>query len=211
VHAARAAGKPVVVATQMLESMIAAPVPTRAEVSDVATAIYQGADAVMLSAESASGQFPVESVAVMNNVISEVEQDPLWRDGLDASHAPATATTADAICCALRRVDRLLNPAATVTYTMSGASCLRASRERPNTPILALTPQPAIARRLALAWGVHPRAFDEAKTLGGMIADAPAAAVKCGLAKVGDDVVVIAGYPSGSAGSTNLLHVVRVE
>ncbi|WBS00516.1 pyruvate kinase [Pseudoduganella sp. SL102] len=211
VHAARAAGKPVVVATQMLESMIAAPVPTRAEVSDVATAIYQGADAVMLSAESASGQFPVESVTVMDNVITEVEQDPLWREGLDASHSPATATTADAICCALRRVDRLLKPAATVTYTLSGASCLRASRERPNTPILALTPQPAIARRLAIAWGVHPMPFDEATTLGGMIADAPAAAVQCGLATLGDDVVVIAGYPSGSAGKTNLLHVVRVE
>ncbi len=210
VHAARAAGKPVVVATQMLESMIAAPVPTRAEVSDVATAIYDGADAVMLSAESASGQFPLEAVAVMDSVMREVEQDPGWRAGLDASHTPATASTADAICCALRRVARLIEPAVTVTYTFTGASCLRASRERPDTPILALTPQLSIARRLSLAWGVHPVPFDEARTLGEMVTDAAAAAVSHGLAKTGDDVVIVAGFPAGHPGSTNLLHVVRI-
>ena len=210
VHAARAAGKPVVVATQMLESMISAPVPTRAEVSDVATAIYDGADAVMLSAESASGQFPLEAVAVMDSVMREVEQDPGWRAGLDASHTPATASTADAICCALRRVARLIEPAVTVTYTFTGASCLRASRERPDTPILALTPQLSIARRLSLAWGVHPVPFDEARTLGEMVTDAAAAAVSHGLAKTGDDVVIVAGFPAGHPGSTNLLHVVRI-
>ncbi|GGC00394.1 pyruvate kinase [Pseudoduganella buxea] len=210
VHAARAAGKPVVVATQMLESMIAAPVPTRAEVSDVATAIYDGADAVMLSAESASGQFPLEAVVVMDSVMREVEQDPGWRAGLDASHTPATASTADAICCALRRVARLIEPAVTVTYTFTGASCLRASRERPDTPILALTPQLSIARRLSLAWGVHPVPFDEARTLGEMVTDAAAAAVSHGLAKTGDDVVIVAGFPAGHPGSTNLLHVVRI-
>ncbi|TFW27749.1 pyruvate kinase [Massilia horti] len=210
VHAARRAGRPVVVATQMLESMITAPVPTRAEVSDVATAIYEGADAVMLSAESASGQYPVESVAIMDNIIKEVEQDPAWRTGLDASHTPAEATTSDAICCALRRVAGLLAPAATVAYTVSGSSCLRASRERPVTPILALTPHNEIARRLALVWGVHPVRFEEAKTLNEMVADAAQAAVRCQLAAPGDEVVVIAGFPSGQPGSTNLLHVVRV-
>ena len=215
VHAARAAGRPVVVATQMLESMIAAPVPTRAEVSDVASAIYEGADAVMLSAESASGQYPVEAVAVMDSVIGEVERDPGWRAGLDASHVPrdsaADASTADAICCALRRVATVLAPAATVTYTRSGATSLRASRERPVTPILALTPHAAIARRLTLAWGVHPLPFEEARTLGGMVADGAAAALRHGLAREDDQIVVVAGFPSGQAGATNLLHVVRVR
>lgn len=211
VHAARAAGRPVVVATQMLESMIAAPVPTRAEVSDVASAIYEGADAVMLSAESASGQYPVEAVTVMDDVIREVEHDPRWRIGLDASHSPAEATTADAICCALRRVASLIGPAAIVAYTASGASCLRASRERPAAPILALTPDIGIARRLALAWGVHPLRFEEAATLNEMVADGVRAAREHGLADLDDDVVVVAGFPSGHAGSTNLLHVARVS
>jgi pyruvate kinase len=211
VHAARAAGRPVVVATQMLESMVTAPVPTRAEVSDVASAIYEGADAVMLSAESASGQYPVEAVTVMDDVIREVEKDPRWRVGLDASHTPAEATTADAICCALRRVASLLAPAAIVAYTASGASCLRASRERPAAPILALTPNQSIARRLALVWGVHPLAFLEARTLGGMVADGAVTALQHGLAGPDDDVVVVAGFPSGRAGSTNLLHVARVR
>ncbi|XYJ12634.1 pyruvate kinase [Telluria sp. B2] len=210
VHAARAAGRPVVVATQMLESMVAAPVPTRAEVSDVASAIYEGADAVMLSAESASGQYPVEAVTVMDDVMREVERDPRWRTGLDASHTPAEATTADAICCALRRVASLIAPAAIVAYTASGASCLRASRERPAVPILALTPDMGIARRLALAWGVHPLRFAEAPTLNEMVADGVRAAREHGLAGPGDDVVVVAGFPSGHAGSTNLLHVARV-
>ena len=210
VHAARAAGRPVVVATQMLESMVAAPVPTRAEVSDVASAIYEGADAVMLSAESASGQYPVEAVTVMDDVIREVEHDPRWRTGLDASHTPAEATTADAICCALRRVASLIAPAAIVAYTASGASCLRASRERPSVPILALTPDMGIARRLALAWGVHPLRLEEAATLNEMVADGVRAAQENGLAGPNDDVVVVAGFPSGHAGSTNLLHVARV-
>jgi len=137
VRASRAAGRPVVVATQMLESMITSPVPTRAEASDVANAVYSGADAVMLSAESASGQYPVEAVTIMAGIIREVEQDPAWRAGLDATHSEAQATRPDAICCALRRVAGLLDPAVTVAYTASGFSALRASRERPTTPILA--------------------------------------------------------------------------
>ena len=211
VRAARAAGKPVVVATQMLESMISAPVPTRAEASDVASAIYDGADAVMLSAESASGQYPVEAVDIMHRIICEVEQDPAWRAGLEASHTPAEANTPDAICCALRRVAALLEPAATVAYTSSGFSALRASRERPATPILALTAHLATARRLALVWGVHPVPFEEVHDVAEMVEHAGATAVGRGFAAPGDVIVVIAGLPFGRSGGTNLLHVLRIS
>ncbi len=210
VRAARAAGRPVVVATQMLESMVSAPVPTRAEASDVATAIYDGADAVMLSAESASGRYPLEAVQIMDRIITEVEQDPAWRTGLDASHTAASATTPDAICSALRRVAELMKPALTVAYTSSGFSALRASRERPVAPILALTPHLATARRLALAWGVHPIPNEEVGDVGEMVAHATAAAQREAGAQPGDNIVVIAGLPFGFSGSTNLLHVARI-
>ncbi len=210
VRAARAAGRPVVVATQMLESMISSPVPTRAEASDVATAIYDGADAVMLSAESASGQYPVEAVAIMHGIVCEVERDPAWRAGLEASHTAAAANTPDAICCALRRVAGLLEPAATVAYTSSGFSALRASRERPVAPILALTPQPATARRLALVWGVHAVPSEEGHDNAEMVEHAARAASTLGFGCAGDAVVVIAGLPFGQRGSTNLLHVARI-
>lgn len=210
VRAARAAGRPVVIATQMVESMISAPVPTRAEASDVATAVYDGADAVMLSAESASGQYPVEAVSIMHRIICEVEKDPAYREGLEASHSPAAANTPDAICCALRRVANLLEPAATVTYTTSGFSCLRASRERPKAPILALTPHVDTARRLSLVWGVHPVPFEKVHDVAEMVEHAGATAVRQAFAKPGDIVVVIAGIPFGHSGSTNLLHVLRI-
>ncbi|MBP6490824.1 MAG: pyruvate kinase [Thauera sp.] len=210
VRAARAAGRPVVVATQMLESMISSPVPTRAEASDVATAIYDGADAVMLSAESASGQYPVEAVSIMHGIVCEVERDPAWRAGLEASHTPAAANTPDAICCALRRVAGLLEPAATVAYTSSGFSALRASRERPVAPILALTPQPATARRLALVWGVHALPFEEVHDVAEMVEHAARAVQNLSFGSAGDAVVVIAGLPFGQRGSTNLLHVARI-
>ncbi|MGB6242215.1 MAG: pyruvate kinase [Castellaniella sp.] len=211
VRRARAAGKPVVVATQMLESMITSPVPTRAEASDVATAIYSGADAVMLSAESASGQYPVEAVTIMEHIIREVESDPSWRANLDATHSPAKANIPDAICCALRRVADLLEPAATVAYTASGFSALRASRERPITPILALTPELRTARRLALAWGVRPVHFPEQlQESSEMIHCATDAARQAGLAAAGDSLIVIAGLPFGRSGSTNLLHIAQV-
>jgi len=211
VRAARAAGRPVVVATQMLESMINAPVPTRAEASDVATAIYDGADAVMLSAESASGQYPVEAVTIMNRIIREVEQDPSWHAGLEASHVPTKKSTPDAICCALRRVTALLAPAATVAYSSSGFSCLRASRERPATPILGLTPHLSIARRLTLVWGVHPVPFEDVHDVTEMVEHARSAVVTHGFAEPGDDIVVVAGLPFGRSGSTNLLHIARIS
>ncbi len=210
VRACRRAGKPVVVATQMLESMIESPVPTRAEVSDVATAIYEGVDAVMLSAESASGRYPVESVAMMERIIERVECDDAYREGLDASYSPAEATTADALASALRRIASLLEPAATVTYTASGFSSLRAARERPAAPILGLTPDLATARRLALVWGVHAVTSADVADVDGMIAGASETAVREGFARPGDDIVVVAGLPFGRAGTTNLLHVARI-
>ena len=141
VRACRKAGKPVIVATQMLESMVTAPVPTRAEASDVATAIYDGADAVMLSAESASGKYPVEAVRTMDLIIAQTESDPYYREVIAASHAAPRANTSDAIGYAMRHVTGLLNAVATVAYTSSGYSALRMARERPGAPIIGMTPR----------------------------------------------------------------------
>ena len=149
------AGKPVIVATQMLESMISSPVPTRAEASDVATAIYHGADAVMLSGESASGMYPIEAVQMMERILVEVESDPYHRQLLESSQTPAQSTSADAICAAMDTIAGLLPVAVIVTYTTSGSTSLRAARERPLPPILSMTPSLETARRLALVWGVH--------------------------------------------------------
>ncbi|MEO7335010.1 MAG: pyruvate kinase [Caldimonas sp.] len=210
VRSCRQAGKPVVVATQMLESMIHSPVPTRAEVSDVATAIYDGVDAVMLSAESASGAYPNEAVTMMNRIITRVESSPSYRAGIDTSHTPAEATTADAVCCSLRRVAAQISPAATITYTESGFTSLRAARERPIAPILSLTPEVATARRLALVWGVHPVLVDRIHDVGEMVRWANRIAVIESFARAGDDIVIVAGLPFGEPGTTNLLHVSRI-
>ena len=209
VRLCREAGKPVIVATQMLESMVSAPVPTRAEASDVATAIYHGADAVMLSAESASGKFPREAVTMMDRIITEVEHDPYHRQLLDASHTPPQPVVADAICEGMRGVARLLNVAATVTYTSSGYTSLRAARERPETPILGLTPDVRTARRLALAWGVHPVHAPEIAGDAEMVESACALARREGFAQTGDTIVIIAGLPLGTAGTTNLLRIAQ--
>ncbi|NCT83509.1 MAG: pyruvate kinase [Comamonadaceae bacterium] len=215
VRACRRLGRPVIVATQMLESMVEAPVPTRAEASDVATAIYDGADAVMLSAESASGKHPVEAVDMMNRIIQEVEADPLYRQLIDASHSAATtdrgaADTADAVCCAMRRTVSLLRAAAIVCYTSSGHTSLRAARERPESPILSLTPSLAAARRLALAWGVHSVHAEDAADEHRMSEIACAAARREGFAEAGQTIVAIAGVPFGTPGTTNLLRIATV-
>ncbi len=210
VRACRAAGKPVVVATQMLESMVHAPTPTRAEVSDVATAIYDGVDAVMLSTETASGAYPVAAVAMMNRIIERVESAPSYRSGLDASQPPTPPTTADALCSSLHRVAELIAPAALITYTSSGFTSLRAARERPAAPILGLTPLVATSRRLTLVWGIHPVLVDEVLEVGQMIKWANRIAVIEGYAGSGDDVVILAGLPFGESGMTNLLHVSRI-
>ncbi|HKT99054.1 MAG TPA: pyruvate kinase [Paraburkholderia sp.] len=207
----RRVGRVVVVATQMLESMTNSPVPTRAETSDVAGAIYEGADAVMLSAESASGKFPLEAVSTMNRIIERVEGDPAYREQIDASHTRADATVADAICCALRKAVQLIEPAVTVTYTSSGYTSLRAARERASTRIVALTPSEAVARRLALTWGVHAVPRVEASNVDEMIGLACRAAVSEGFGREGDLVAIAAGLPFGESGTTNLLQIAKIS
>jgi pyruvate kinase len=211
VRACRQLGKPVIVATQMLESMVSAPVPTRAEASDVATAIYDGADAVMLSAESASGKFPVESVAMMDRIIARTEADPHYRDAIDASHTQPAANTADAIGWAARSVAGLLDVAAMVAYTSSGSSALRMARERPRSPIIGMTPRLETARRLALVWGVNPVVCSDVDNVDAMTARAVETAAKLQFAQPGQTIVIAAGMPFGTPGSTNLLRIAQID
>ena len=210
VRASRAAGKPVIVATQMLESMIEAPTPTRAEVSDVATAVYDGADAVMLSAESAAGAYPVEAVAMMNRIAEQAEQDPMYRALIEASPTPPEATAADAISAAARQVAETLGAAAIVTYTTTGSTTLRAARQRPTVPILALTPKRDTARRLAILWGTHCVFTDDPTDFTEMVERACRIAVRDGLAQAGQRLVITAGVPFGTPGATNVLRVAVV-
>jgi pyruvate kinase len=210
VRACRREGKPVVVATQMLESMTASPVPTRAEASDVASAIFQGADAVMLSAESAAGKYPVEAVTMMDRIIAQVEADPYYRNLLEANHEEARSTVADAVCAALRQTAHIVSAKATITYTSSGASALRAARERPEAPILSLTPSARTACRLAVVWGVHSLHSTEAPDVNTMTDLACRAALQEGFAATGDYVVIAAGVPFGHSGTTNLLRIAKV-
>jgi pyruvate kinase len=210
VRLCRRLGKPVIVATQMLESMVTAPVPTRAEASDVATAVYDGADAVMLSAESAAGRWPVEAVATMDRIIRQVEADPYYREQIEASHVPLArgqASVAEALCCAMRRTAGLLPLAVIVCCTSSGATSLRAARERPQAPVLSLTPHLATARRLALAWGVHSVLCEDVAEVRQMTTVACEIARREGFAEPGQPIVAMAGMPFGETGSTNLLRI----
>jgi pyruvate kinase len=210
VRSCRREGRPVVVATQMLESMTASPVPTRAEASDVASAIFQGADAVMLSAESAAGKYPIEAVAMMDRIITNVESDSHYRALLEANHEDARSTVADAVCAALRQTAHIVGAKATITYTSSGASAIRAARERPEAPILSVTPSSRTARRLAVVWGVHSVHSTEAPDVNTMTDLACRAALAEGFAVAGDYVIIAAGVPFGCSGSTNLLRIAKV-
>jgi pyruvate kinase len=210
VRASRRAGKPVVVATQMLDSMVNAPAPTRAEASDVATAVYDGADAVMLSAETATGAYPVEAVEMMDRIIARVEHDKLYRTIMDAAHAPPEPTAADAITAAAGQVAHTISAAAIVTYTTSGSTTLRAARERPEAPIVCLTSNLSTARRLAIAWGVHPVHTADVANFNDMVAKACEMAKTVGIAKDGDKLVITAGVPFGTPGATNVLRIARV-
>ena len=209
-RAARKAGKPVVVATQMLESMITAPVPTRAEVSDVATAVFEGADAVMLSAESAAGQYPVEAVTMMDKIATTVESDPLYVSIIASQRNAPESTTADAIMAAVHEVTQTVHARAIVCWTKSGATALRASRERSDAPIIALTPTLEISRRLSLVWGLHSVYTEDAQDLDDMVDRAARFAFQEGFAKPGDRIVVTAGVPLRTPGATNMLRVAFV-
>jgi len=210
VRACRREGKPVIVATQMLESMTTSPVPTRAEASDVASAIFDSVDAVMLSAESASGKYPVEAVTMMDRIIRQVEADAHYRMMLNAHQEVARPNAADAVCAALRQTAHIVSAKATITYTSSGFSAIRAARERPEAPILSLTPSVQTASRLCLVWGLHSVHTTEVQDVNSMTDLACNAALREGFAAPGDYVVIAAGVPFGFAGTTNLLRIARV-
>lgn len=209
-RAARRAGKPVVVATQMLESMIEAPVPTRAEVSDVSIAVFEGADAIMLSAESAAGKYPVEAVSMMNKIAVRVEQDPTYSGIINAQRSEPEATGADAISLASRQIAETLKLAAIVTYTASGTTGLRAARERPQVPIIALSPVVETARRLSLVWGTHCVVTPDAIDLDDMVDRACRITHHEGFGSPGDRVIVTAGVPLRTPGATNMLRIAYI-
>ena len=211
VRGCRAVGKPVIVATQMMESMISSPVPTRAEVSDVAQAIYEGADAVMLSAESAAGDFPIEAVSTMNAVAEEVEHDAIYRQVIEASRSPSQNMVNDAITAAAREVAETTDVKAICCFTHSGTTASLTSREKPRVPILALTPKIATARRLSLTWGLHCVVTEEIDNFFQAVANAARAARRANFASATDKIVVTAGVPFNTPGTTNILHVTTVE
>lgn len=211
IRAARRYGKPVVVATQMLESMINSPVPTRAEVSDVSIAVFEGADAIMLSAESAAGKYPVESVAMMNKVALAVESDVNYQSIIRAQATEPEPTSADAISAATRQVAETLELSAIVCYTSTGGTGIRVSRERPSRPIITISPNMRTVRRLQVTWGLYCVHAKEAPDLEGMVDDACAIAFHEGFARPGDRVAVTAGVPLGTPGATNMLRIAFVS
>src|SRR6478672_7543034 len=210
VATARQFGKPVVVATQMLESMITSPTPTRAEVSDVATAIYDGADAVMLSAESAAGQYPCEAVQMMDRIAISVESDPSYQARIHFTQTRLEPTTADALAGSARQIAQTVSATAMVCYSSSGATARRIARERPPVPLLAMSPSQHTARRMGLLWGVHAVHSRDVASFEEMVEKGKRMALRHQIAKGGDRIVLMAGIPFGTAGSTNVLHVVRL-
>ena len=212
VRKVRAAAKPVIVATQMLESMIHSPMPTRAEVSDVAAAIYEGTDAVMLSAESAAGSYPVEAVATMNAVAEEVEGDPTYREIMVASRRIAHRTVADGLVAAAREIAETTDIRAIACFTESGTTALLVARERPSVPIIALTSVAATARQLCLSWGIQPVLTEGPMTgFTAAVVSAVRVALRDGFAAPSDQIVVTAGLPFNVPGTTNILRVVPCE
>ncbi|MBM1171901.1 pyruvate kinase [Microvirga arabica] len=211
VRTARRYGKPVVVATQMLESMITSPVPTRAEVSDVATAVYDGADAVMLSAESASGEYPVDAVSTMSRIAEEVEQDQNYWSIMRTLNAEPEATGSDAIAAASHQIADTLNLKTVAAWTFSGSTAFRIARERPNSTVIALTPSIDTARRLALVWGVHSIRTKDANDIDDMAFRACKFAVREGFSNVGERVIIVAGMPFGTPGATNMVRIAFVN
>ena len=194
----------------MLESMISAPAPTRAEASDVATAVFDGADAVMLSAETAAGQYPFEAVNMMDRIVARVERDSGWREIIDASRPAPERSTNDAIAAAARQIAGTIGAAAICAFTDSGSTALRVARQRPEAPVLGMTPKQATARRLAVVWGVHALVTGYTHSMTEAVAMALRLCQTEGFAHAGQDVVVTAGVPFGQSGSTNAIRVAGV-
>jgi pyruvate kinase len=211
VSKARAAGKPVVVATQMLESMIASPVPTRAEVSDVATAVFDGADAIMLSAESAVGKYPVDAIRTMDRIAIQVESDPSYGAIVHATRTPPQPTAADAIAAAAHTVADTLQLAGIICYTATGSTALRVARERPGLAVIGLSPVVATGRKLALVWGVHCVLTSDPENLAAMVRKACRIAFDEGFAKAGEGLIIVAGVPLGSPGTTNMVRIAYLD
>jgi pyruvate kinase len=211
VSKSRAAGKPVVVATQMLESMISSPVPTRAEVSDVATAVFDGADAIMLSAESAVGKYPIEAIRMMDRIATEVQNDPSYNAIVHATRTPPQETAADAIAAAAHTVADTMKLAAIICYTATGSTALRVARERPGLPVIGLSPVVATGRKLALAWGVHCVLTSDPENQAAMVRKACRIAFDEGFAKAGEGVIIVAGVPLGSPGTTNMVRIAYLD
>ena len=210
VNKARLMGKPVIVATQMLESMIESPAPTRAEVSDVANAVYDGADAVMLSAETAAGAWPEEAVTIMDRIAAQVERDAAYRERVRFLHTPPDRTTADALAHACMTIADTVPIGAITVFTGSGSTARRVARERPSVPMLVLTPSMKTARRVALLWGAHPVPTKDIGSFEEMIAKGKRMTLRHGFGKAGTKLIALAGVPFGTPGSTNLLHVVTL-
>ncbi len=211
ISAVREQGKPIIVATQMMESMIKNARPTRAEASDVATAVYDGADAVMLSAETAAGEYPVRAVEMMARICERTEDDDTYFQAMEVMRPDTIGSPSDAITTAAYYTTQDINAAAIVTYTMSGSTSLRAARQRPEVPILCLTPNINVARRLALSYGVY--AVHKTKMMEDFIGHAKMASrilKDRGFADQGDLFVMTAGVPFGVAGSTNILRIAEV-
>ena len=211
VSKARAAGKPVVVATQMLESMISSPVPTRAEVSDVATAVFDGADAIMLSAESAVGKYPIDAIRTMDRIAIQVESDPSYGAIVHATRTPPQPTAADAIAAAAHTVADTLQLAGIICYTATGSTALRVARERPGLSVIGLSPVVATGRKLALVWGVHCVLTSDPENQAAMVRKACRIAFDEGFAKAGEGVIIVAGVPLGSPGTTNMVRIAYLD
>jgi pyruvate kinase len=211
IRCCRLVGKPVIVATQMLDSMVGAPTPTRAEVSDVATAIYDGADAVMLSAESATGQYPREAVAMMSSIIQSTERHKMYRSIIDASQPGEEETAPHAVAAAAADLAAVIQASAIVAFTSSGTTAARIARKRPKVSILAVTPDQRVSRQLCLLWGAHSVLAKDVSSYEEMVDRATQTALSEEFAKPTESIVVVAGVPFGEAGTTNNLRVVQVS
>lgn len=210
IRACRFSGKPVIVATQMLDSMVHMATPTRAEASDVATAVYDGVDAVMLSAESASGDYPIEAVSMMDRIIQRTEKDPLYQKMLDDSYTSPSPTVNDAVTAAARAAVDIIGSQLIVTFTETGLTTFHAARQRPHCDILALTPVLKTSRQLTLVWGAHSSLTDDIFSVGQMVEAACAFAKQENFAKLGDYIVITAGIPFGQSGGTNMIRIARI-